>query len=118
MKVVAEMQTWTVSEKPEPGAYSTDQGEFSSCSYFLTNLLTGNVSHVCPSFHGVYAIPVEDNAVNHTPGFTKAAGTDEAYRLTVATSKGMAGVGLRVLLDDAFAKEVKAQFEAAKQAEQ
>lgn len=56
---------------------------------------------------------MKDNAVNHTPGFTEAAGTDEAYRLTVATSKGMAGVGVRVLLDDAFAKDVKDQFEAA-----
>ncbi|KAN0115536.1 aminobenzoyl-glutamate utilization protein B [Hyaloscypha variabilis] len=98
MKTVAPDHSWTVGEKPEPGAYSTDQG---------------NVSHVCPSFHGVYAIPVKDNAVNHTPGFHDAAGTEEAHRLTILTSKGMAGVGLRLLIDEAFAKEVKEQFDEA-----
>jgi len=103
MKGVAPEARWDVSEKPEPGAYSTDQG---------------NVSHVCPSFHGLYAIPVKDNAANHTPGFTDAAATDEAHKLTILTSKGMAGVALRVLLDDRFAKDVKEQFEAAKTVEQ
>lgn len=62
----------------------------------------------------MYAIPVKDNAVNHTPGFHDAAGTDEAHRLTILTSKGMARVGLRLLINDAFAKEVKEQFEDAR----
>jgi hypothetical protein len=62
----------------------------------------------------VYAIPVKDNAVNHTPGFHDAAGTAEAHRLTILTSKGMAGVALRLLVDEAFAKEVKEQFENAR----
>ncbi|KAH8750122.1 metal-dependent amidase/aminoacylase/carboxypeptidase [Hyaloscypha sp. PMI_1271] len=102
MKGVAPDHSWPVGETPEPGAYSTDQG---------------NVSHICPSFHGVYAIPVKDNAVNHTPGFTKAAGTDDAHKLTILTSKGMAGVGMRVLFDDAFAKNVEDQFEETQKAE-
>lgn len=67
-----------------------------------------------PSFHGLYSIPVKDNAPNHTQGFTDAVGTDEAHRLTLLTSKGMAGVGLRMLLDDQFAREVKDNFERSK----
>ncbi len=65
----------------------------------------------------MYAIPVKDNAVNHTPGFHDAAGRDEAHKLTILTSKGMAGVGLKVLVDDEFAKRVKEQFEEAKKSQ-
>jgi hypothetical protein len=65
----------------------------------------------------LYAIPVKDNAVNHTQGFTDAASTDEAHRLTILTSKGMAGVALRVLIDDSFANEVKVQFGLARKAD-
>jgi hypothetical protein len=32
------------------------------------------------------------------------------------TSKGMAAVGLRVMIDDSFAREVKDQFDLAKKA--
>lgn len=77
----------------------------------------GNVSHIIPSFHGLYSIPINDNAANHTPGFTDAAATDEAHRLTLLTSKGMAGVALRFLTDEKFAKEVKDSFERDKSAE-
>jgi hypothetical protein len=66
----------------------------------------------------LYTIPVKDNTANHTPGFTDAAATDEAHKLTILTSKGMAGVALRVLLDDAFANEVKEQFDAARKADE
>lgn len=98
MKTVAPDHKWSVGDKFEPGSYSTDQG---------------NVSHVVPSFHGLYTIPIKDNAANHTPGFTDAAATKESHELTILTSKGMAGVGLRVLIDDAFAAEVKSSFKAA-----
>ena len=77
--------------------------------YWPDNL--GNVSHLCPSFHGLYSIPVKNNASNHTLGFTDAAGTDEAHSLTLLTSKGMAGTALRFLTDDSFAKECKERFE-------
>ncbi|KAF8853609.1 metal-dependent amidase/aminoacylase/carboxypeptidase [Acephala macrosclerotiorum] len=97
MKSVAPEDAWPVPEKEEPGAYSTDQG---------------NVSYVVPSFHGLYAIPIKDNAANHTPGFTDAAGTDEAHRLTLLTSKGMAGVAVKVLTDEVFTKKVEDGFKA------
>ncbi|KAH8807892.1 hypothetical protein F5884DRAFT_821427 [Xylogone sp. PMI_703] len=97
MKNIDPGQTWHVGDTPEPGAYSTDQG---------------NVSHICPSIHPNYKIPVKDNAPNHTKGFTDAAGTEDSYKLTVSTSKGMAAVALKFLADDAFAKEVRDAFEA------
>lgn len=59
----------------------------------------------------MYSIPITNNASNHTPGFTDAAGTDEAHRLTLLTSKGMAGTALSFLVDDQFAKECKERFE-------
>jgi hypothetical protein len=81
---------------PHPGSYSTDQG---------------NVTQVCPGLHPVYNIPTENGASNHTKEFTAAVITEEAYHLTLATSKGMAATAWKFLTDDAFAKEVKADFE-------
>ncbi|KAH8587412.1 hypothetical protein B0O99DRAFT_601664 [Bisporella sp. PMI_857] len=85
---------------PAPGSYSTDQG---------------NVSHVCPSIHPVYTIPSDDGASNHTHQFTKAAITDEAYRLTIAAAQGMAATAWKFLTDDSFAKDVKEEFAKAKE---
>lgn len=48
---------------------------------------------------------------NHTPEFAAAAGTPEAHRLTLETSKGMAGVAWRVLADDDFASAMKESFQ-------
>jgi hypothetical protein len=69
------------------------------------------VSHICPGFHGLYTIPAPDKAPNHTPEFADAAGTEEAHRLTILTSKGLAGTAWRVLVDDEFAKRMKRDFE-------
>jgi hypothetical protein len=82
--------------KPTPGAYSTDQG---------------NVTQVCPGFHPIYRIATENDASNHTKQFTAGAGTDEAYQLTILTARGMAATAWRMLTDDGFAGEVKAEFE-------
>ncbi|KAF2816772.1 metal-dependent amidase/aminoacylase/carboxypeptidase [Mytilinidion resinicola] len=82
--------------EPHPGSYSTDQG---------------NVSQVCPGFHPVYNIPTDDGASNHTKEFTKAAISDEAYRLTIQTAQGMAATAWKLLTDDNFAGDVKADFE-------
>ena len=79
-----------------PGLGSTDQG---------------NVSYVCPSFHGTFAIPVSDGAFNHTPGFTACAGTDEAYRLCITAGKGMAVAGWNILSDETVAKAIRQDFE-------
>jgi hypothetical protein len=86
---------------PHPGSYSTDQG---------------NVTQVCPGFHPVYNIPTENGASNHTKEFTAAVITDEAYRLTLVTSQGMAATAWKFLTEDDFAAEVKAEFEKSKAA--
>lgn len=69
------------------------------------------MSHVCPGFHGLYAIPAPDKAANHTPEFAAAAGTEEAHRLTLMASKGMAATAWRVLVDEEFATALKRDFE-------
>jgi hypothetical protein len=81
---------------PLPGSYSTDQG---------------NVTQVCPGIHPIYTIPTENGASNHTKEFTTAVITEEAYRLTLDTSKGMAATAWKFLTDDGFAGKVKAEFE-------
>ena len=72
------------------------------------------MSHVCPSIHPIYLIPSDDNASNHTKQFTKAAISDEAYRLTLITSRGMAATAWKFLSDDTFAADVEAEFAEAK----
>jgi len=83
-----------------------------SCLYIyqLANKDPGNVSYVCPSIHPVYNIPADDGASNHTKQFTKAAITDEAYKLTITTAQGMAATAWQMLSNEEFALEVKAEF--------
>jgi hypothetical protein len=69
---------------------------------------------VCPGIHPVYHIPTPQDAPNHTHGFTEGAGTDEAHRLTIQTSKAMAGTAWKVLTDDGFAQKVKESFKPGK----
>ncbi|GMG01444.1 unnamed protein product [Aspergillus oryzae] len=74
----------------------------------------GNVTYVCPGFHGGFAVPADPGAFNHTPSFTKAAGTSKAYELALNTAKGMAVVGWNVLSDDSLAESVRNDFEEDK----
>ncbi|KAH6688332.1 amidohydrolase [Plectosphaerella plurivora] len=74
----------------------------------------GNVSYECPSFHGNFVIPVRPGENIHGPGFVRAAGAIEAHQTTVQAAKGMAVTGWNVLVDDAFAAKVRADFEADK----
>ncbi|KAI1502582.1 hypothetical protein F5X99DRAFT_417763 [Biscogniauxia marginata] len=65
----------------------------------------GNVSHVCPAMQGAFFIESK-GAVNHTPKFAEAAGTEDAFERAIGCAKGLAAVGLDVLTDDEFATEV------------
>jgi len=94
-------QLCDITKDPAPGSYSTDQG---------------NVSQICPSFHPVYTIPTKDGASNHTKEFADAAATDEGHRLTIVTSKGMAGTAWCVLTDDDFARKMMEEFEKDRKA--
>ncbi|PWY74342.1 hypothetical protein BO70DRAFT_341179 [Aspergillus heteromorphus CBS 117.55] len=58
----------------------------------------GNVSHVVPSFHGVFGIPTPPNIPGHHPEFAKAAALDEAHEEAILTARGMAMLGWSVLV--------------------
>lgn len=96
------IQDHALQIKASKGSFTTTQ----------SNKDVGNVSQVCPAFHPTYTMPTDDGVSNHTKEFTKASITEEAYRLMIATSKGMAATAWKLLTDDRFAETVKAQFEA------
>ncbi|KKY20015.1 putative metal-dependent amidase aminoacylase carboxypeptidase [Phaeomoniella chlamydospora] len=72
----------------------------------------GNVSYECPSWQGGFGIVTEKDVYNHTRGFTKSAGTPDAFHRCVEACKGMAMVGFQVLVDDSFAKKIREDFES------
>ncbi|PWY72298.1 metal-dependent amidase/aminoacylase/carboxypeptidase [Aspergillus heteromorphus CBS 117.55] len=69
----------------------------------------GNVSYAVPGFHGLFTIPTE--GVNHTPLFTKGAGSSEAHERSLACAAGMAVVACQMVVDDEFASKVRGDFE-------
>lgn len=72
---------------------------------------SGNVSHVVPSFHGVFGIPTPPNIPGHHPAFEKAAKEDGAHDETILCGKGLAMMGFRVLTEIGVAKSTKQDFE-------
>ncbi|TWU72681.1 hypothetical protein ED733_003285 [Metarhizium rileyi] len=71
----------------------------------------GNVSHYVPSFHGGIAIPAEPGVAMHNPRFAAAAGTAEAHAAAIQAAKGMAMLGVRVLLDSEAAARARVDFD-------
>ncbi|KAL4862826.1 hypothetical protein BDV12DRAFT_206975 [Aspergillus spectabilis] len=71
----------------------------------------GNVSYAVPGFHGIFTIPAD--GVNHTPQFTAGAGSLESYKRAMNCAAAMAVVACRMLDDDKFAEQVKADFTKA-----
>lgn len=69
----------------------------------------GNVSHVIPSIHPIYAIPSEGG--NHTKEFTDAAGLPTAQEPTLIAAKAMAMTAVSVLRCPNVLKEAKEQFQ-------
>ncbi|KAL4945110.1 hypothetical protein BDV06DRAFT_219641 [Aspergillus oleicola] len=69
----------------------------------------GNVSYAVPGFHGMFLIPAEGG--NHTPQFTKGAGSEEAYKRAIECAGGMSVVACEFLEDGAFANRVREDFE-------
>lgn len=50
----------------------------------------------------------------HTEAFRDSAKTEEAHGITMSVGKGMAVVGLKILVDDSFATQAKDDFEKDK----
>lgn len=71
----------------------------------------GNVTHVVPGIHGGFGIQTGPNVALHSREFAAAAGTDEAHEVAMKSGKGMAMLAIRVLVDDALAESVRAEFE-------
>ena len=72
--------------------------------------ITNEISAL-PSIHTSFSIPTPPSGGNHTPQFAEAARTPEAHAAALDVIKGLAAAGVRVLLDEAFAKEVKRAFD-------
>lgn len=72
----------------------------------------GNVSHVVPSIHPMFAIPTE--AANHTPGFTVAAATGEAHLATLRAATGLAMTALDVLTNREVLEAARREFAAGR----
>ncbi|KAI3391278.1 hypothetical protein diail_7637 [Diaporthe ilicicola] len=71
----------------------------------------GNVSHVVPSFHGIFGIPTDPGVAVHSREFASAASTAEAHRIALQSAKGMAMLGLRVLAEAGFADRARKDFD-------
>lgn len=71
----------------------------------------GDVSHVVPSLHPIYAIEAE--AGNHTPQFAAAAATDEAHAATLRAARAMTMTALEWLTDSELRAKAQAAFDAA-----
>ena len=69
----------------------------------------GNVSHVVPSIHPMFAIPTE--AGNHTPGFTAAAATAEAHQAMRTAATALAMTALDLYLRPDLLEAARADFE-------
>lgn len=72
----------------------------------------GNVTYALPAIHPGFVI--ESETVNHTLGFTEAAGKKAAHERAMKVAKGLACVGAKFLDDAKFAKEVRKAFERFK----
>ncbi|KAL7409017.1 hypothetical protein BDY24DRAFT_419267 [Mrakia frigida] len=67
----------------------------------------GNVTYSLPACHPGFKIPAPVGSSNHTVGFAEAAGTEGAHTAAIKVASGLAGVGMRVIEDEKFAKECK-----------
>lgn len=72
-----------------------------------------NVSHIVPSFHGVFCIPTASGVAIHSPQFAEAAAADEAHLAAIKCAKGMAMLAMRVLVDGGVADGARRDFEKA-----
>ena len=70
-----------------------------------------SVSYEIPALHPAFAIPCGPGEANHTIGFTRASATPEAHTQSLNASKGISVTAWRILVDEAFSKSVKDEFE-------
>ncbi|XP_072545309.1 peptidase M20 domain-containing protein 2-like [Salminus brasiliensis] len=90
--------------------FNDDSSNFSGSTDF------GNVSFVVPGIHPFFYIGTE--ALNHTPEYAEAAGSEKAQEYTLRTAKALAMTAADVLLDPALLKQVNEEFIVAKQTQE
>ncbi|KAF0431407.1 amidohydrolase [Gigaspora margarita] len=79
---------------------------------FAASTDQGNVTYVVPGIHPVYNIfETSSENKNHTPKFAEQARTKFAHEKTIEATKSVALVGLDILIDDKFYREVRKCFE-------
>ncbi|MEE9278137.1 MAG: M20 family metallopeptidase [Dehalococcoidia bacterium] len=71
----------------------------------------GNVSHVVPSIHPMFAIATK--AGNHTPEFAAASATPEAHAQALLAAKALAMTAVDLFTDPSLIEGAKDQFRAA-----
>ncbi len=91
------------------GVSAPDLEQRSTAGFGSTDM--GNVSHVVPSIHPLYAIPATSG--NHTPDFTAAAASDQSHAATFVAAKAMAQAGLDWLTDADLRQRAQNHFDAA-----
>ena len=73
----------------------------------------GDVSWVVPGIHGFGSIG-DNDLVEHTPEFARAAGSKKGHEAVILSAKAMAMTAVDILSDDGFAGEMKAEFKTYK----
>ncbi|GIY27964.1 peptidase M20 domain-containing protein 2 [Caerostris extrusa] len=85
----------------------TDPGEVRDLPFGSTDM--GNVSHVIPSIHPIYAI--QSQGINHTKGFAESCGSALAQGPTLLASKAMAMTILEIFRSPNVLQEARKEFE-------
>ena len=73
----------------------------------------GDVSWVVPGIHG-YASIGENDLVEHTPEFARAAGSKRGHEAVILSAKTMAMTAVDILTDASFASKIKEEFQTYK----
>ncbi|EEC14165.1 conserved hypothetical protein [Ixodes scapularis] len=76
----------------------------------------GSVSYVVPLIHPTFRL--DTRAVNHTPEFTKVAGSPDSLDRTLTAAKALALTALEVIRDPELLKSIKEEFEATRISQQ
>jgi hypothetical protein len=71
----------------------------------------GNVSHVVPGLHSMFAVDAPAGCGPHQNSFTTATGTDEAFQKALFAGGLLASTGLDLIEDDRFYSAVRTEWE-------
>lgn len=92
------------------GKHLPDRDHDPAAAYpFSTDM--GNVSHVVPAIHPLFAIPTRGG--NHTPEFAEAAATPDAHAAMLTAAKALAMTALDLFYRPDLLARVKQEFRAA-----